>query len=318
MDVDRLKKKYRQIHICKSLKLWAFIAMILTGLIAIAGNFISFSLWGDYELQSDYDISLTMTMIGIAWMGICGVVCIVVFAKEHFFYMRPEQDLKEEQRILGRKNVEEALAPTKAGPYFLTGSAVLAVLIVIIGNLFMWQACPVDRAEREAVCAYAMECFPGSSAQIEKQSGHQEVLMITKEKSDDKYNASRMIWIDFMMNSNQLDQENVVIFGEYDLRKCTVSDIIADFEESISTLDESVFEDGNLSYLEEEVPLIERQVKNLIADPTQENYKKTLQNLQGDEDISAYLDISIDTLSSYEGEEYHCVSVRIHVINLRW
>lgn len=309
---SELFQKHRKVFASYAVFSTLMKVMCAVGVVAIVGDFITWSLWGDYELNSSVNLRMLIAVAGVSWMAVCGVAAIIMLIKCNVsaVKMAAEQVDEEAKKV----DWEGVMDPVNTRPCWYVGIGV-ALLILVVGNIFCWRAVPVSKEGREAILEFVQECLPGKEMEITKGSAHNYSLEIKGSTE----NSFQSLSIEYMQNEDLLDQENFSLAVSFDSRYYNAQQMMDVVKDYINAIDSSVFADGDISYVASELGKIEEQVIARLATMEEvEDYKEQVEFAREGEDTTVHLGVEDSLIESYEGTKYKKIDIRIHAINFRW
>lgn len=309
---SELNRQHRKMQITEAFYSTLMKVMWVVGGITVIGDFITWFLWSDYELNSPIDIRMAIAWVGCGWMAVCGVVAIIMFTIHHTIAVK---SAKQGTNVpLESIEWEGVLQPVNTKICWRIGVGV-ALLILVVGNVFCWQAVPVTKEGREAILEFVQECLPGKEIEIVKNSGHSYELEI----SGSTEHSFESLSIEYMQNEELLDQENFSLALSFDSRHYDAQQMMDVVESYTNAIDSSVFADGDISYVSSEMEKIEAQVIARLATTEElEDYEEQVEYAREGDDTTVHLGVEDSLIESYEGTKYKKIDIRIHAINFRW
>lgn len=309
---EDLNRIHRTIPVTEALFYTWFKIMWVVGGITIVGDFIIWSLWGDFELSSSIDIRMTIALVGCGWMAVCGVAAIIALMTNKVCIRKVEK--QEIDDLPEKTEGEQVLSPVDGRIYWGIGIGV-ALLILIAGNILCWRAMPVSAEGREGIRSYVQGLMPQAEIEVEEQSGHNYSLEISGS-TEHSYEAFS---IDYMQNEDLLDQENFTLSLDFDCRHYSARQMMDAVEAYINAIDASVFADGDLTYVSSEFGKLEEQILARTASAEElEDYEEDVILARAAGDTTVYLSVEDSVINSYDGSSYKRINIRIHAVNLRW
>lgn len=309
---SELNEKYRKIQVTESLYSTLLKMMWVVGGITVVGDFITWSLWSDYELNSSIDLRMTIVWVGCGWMAVCGLAGIIAMIMNQATVRRTAklQEGVSPECI----DWESVLQPVNTHLCWKIGIGV-SLLILLVGNFLCWQAVPVTQEGREAILSYVQECMPEKEMEIVKDSGHSYVLEI----SGSTEHSFESLSIEYMQNEDLLDQENFSLSLNFDSRHYDTQQIMDVVKDYINAIDSSVFADGDITYVSSEFGKMEEQVLARLATMEGlEDYEEQVEFAREGDDTIVHFGVEDSLIESYDGTKYKLIYIRIHAINFRW
>lgn len=309
---NELNRKYRKIQVTEALFSSLMKLMWVVGGITVVGDFITWFLWSDYELNSSIDIRMTTAWVGCGWMAVCGVAAIIAYIVHHVNDVK----MAKQGANISPESIdwESVLQPVNTRACWYVGIGV-ALSILLVGNILCAQAVPVSKEGREAIQSYVQERMPGKEMEIVESSGHKYELEI----SGSTENSFESLSIEYMQNEDLLDQENFSLAVSFDSRYYNAQQMMEVVKGYINAIDSSVFAEGDITYVSTEFEKIEEQViARLTTMEELEDYEEQVEFAREGDDTTVHLGVEDSLIESYDGTKYKRINIRIHAINFRW